>query len=54
MIDFDKELTKYQPKTEVSAAEDAIHKTELTDLIDILKERREQGKNKDLTKRNRS
>lgn len=54
MIDFDQELKKYKPKTEVSDAEDAIHKTELTDLIDILKERREKSVNSDLSKRDRS
>lgn len=38
MIDFDEELKHYKPKTEVADTEDVIHKRELTDLVDVLRE----------------
>ncbi len=46
MIDFDKELAKYQPSLEIDEAEEAIYKNDLTDLSDIidriLKEKKKQ------------
>ena len=45
MIDFDEELTYYKPSLEIEAIEDAIVKSDLTDMTDIMmeliKERRE-------------
>lgn len=38
MIDFEEELKKFKPSTEVEEAEDAIHKRDLTDMTDILRE----------------
>ena len=38
MIDFEEELKNYKPIMEVSEAEDAIRKKDLTDMVDILKE----------------
>lgn len=38
MIDFEKELRKFQPSLEVEEAEDAIYSQDLTDMTDILKE----------------
>ncbi|MBQ1901056.1 MAG: hypothetical protein II169_00730 [Lachnospiraceae bacterium] len=38
MIDFEEELKKYKPSMEVEEAEDAIHKRDLTDMTDILRE----------------
>ena len=38
MIDFDEELKNFKPSMELSEAEDAIRDTDLTDMIDILKE----------------
>ncbi|MCI5741640.1 MAG: hypothetical protein SO445_08695 [Lachnospiraceae bacterium] len=38
MIDFEKELKKFQPSLEVEEAEDAIYSQDLTDMTDILKE----------------
>jgi len=33
MLDFDEEIQKFQPSLEVEDAEDAIYKTDITDLI---------------------
>ena len=45
MIDFDEELTYYKPSLEIEAIEDAIVKSDLTDMTDIMmdliKERKE-------------
>lgn len=37
MIDFDEELKKYEPSMEIEEAEDTIHNSDLTDMVDILK-----------------
>ncbi len=42
MIDFEEELKNFQPSMEVEEAEDAIHRRDLTDVTDILKEVMEQ------------
>ena len=36
MINFEKELEKFQPSLEIDKAEDAIFNNELTDLNDII------------------
>lgn len=38
MIDFEEEISKFQPSLEVDQAEDAIYKNDLTDATDIIKE----------------
>ncbi len=38
MIDFDEELKKFQPSTELEDAEDAIFHRDLTDVMDIIRE----------------
>ena len=37
MIDFDEELKKFKPAIEVNDAEEVIAKTDITDMVDILK-----------------
>ncbi|MDE6875520.1 MAG: hypothetical protein K2P87_13820 [Lachnospiraceae bacterium] len=36
MINFEKELSTYQPSLEVDEAEEAIYNNDLTDISDIL------------------
>lgn len=36
MIDFQQELTKYQPILELEKIEDSIHNSEVQDILDIL------------------
>lgn len=38
MIDFDEELTRYKPSLEIEAVADAIVKSDLTDMTDIMME----------------
>lgn len=38
MIDFEEELKYYKPSLEVEAVEDAIGKSDLTDMTDIMME----------------
>lgn len=38
MIDFEEEIKKFTPSMEVEEAEDAIHRRDLTDMVDILKQ----------------
>jgi len=38
VIDFDEELEKFQPSLEINRAEDVIHKSDMTDVSDIIKE----------------
>ena len=38
MIDFDEELSYYKPRLEIEAIEDAIVKSDLTDMTDIMME----------------
>ena len=38
MIDFEKEIKKFQPSLEVEEAEEAIYSRDLTDMTDILME----------------
>lgn len=38
MIDFEEEISKFQPSLEVDQAEDAIYNNDLTDATDIIKE----------------
>ena len=38
MIDFEEELDKYKPSLEIEAVEDAIVKSELSDMTDIMME----------------
>lgn len=36
MINFEKELSNYQPSLEIDEAEEAIYNNDLTDISDIL------------------
>lgn len=38
MINFDKELEKFQPSLEIDQAEEAIYNNDLTDITDIIKD----------------
>ena len=38
MIDFEKELKKFQPSMEIEELEDAVYKQDTTDMTDIMKE----------------
>lgn len=38
MINFEKELERFQPSLEVEQAEDAINNNNLTDVTDLIKE----------------
>lgn len=38
MIDFEEELKRYEPNTEVREAEDAIYNRDLTDLVDVMQD----------------
>lgn len=44
MIDFEEELKKFQPSTEIDDAEDAIYSRDLTDMMDILQEMMKENK----------
>ena len=44
MIDFEEELDKYKPSLEIEAVEDAIVKSDLTDMTDIMMELIKEGK----------
>ena len=46
MIDFEEELTQFEPIKEVEEAADAIHNTDITDLTDILREMVEKSEGK--------
>ncbi len=51
MIDFDEELKRFKPAIEVNDAEEVIAKTDITDMVDILKmiteEKKAAGKKSD-------
>lgn len=36
MIDFNEEVTKFQPSLEIDQAEEAIYNNDMTDLSDII------------------
>ena len=38
MIDFDEEISRFQPSLEVEAVSDAIVKSDLTDMTDVMME----------------
>lgn len=38
MIDFDKEIEKFQPSLEVDQAEEAIYNNDLVDVTDIIRD----------------
>ena len=38
MIDFDEELKKFEPSMEIEEAETTIHNSDLTDMVDILRQ----------------
>lgn len=44
MIDFMEELERYKPTLEIEAVEDAIVKSDLTDMTDIMMELIKTGK----------
>ena len=44
MLNFEEELTKFQPSLEVEDIEDAVYQEDLTDMTDILREMIEQTK----------
>ena len=39
MIDFEEEIQRFKPSLDVEAVEDAIVKSDLTDMTDIMMER---------------
>lgn len=43
MIDFEEEIKKFKPAMEVEDAADVIKKTDLTDMIDIMKRLTDNG-----------
>lgn len=49
MIDFEEEIQRFKPSLDVEAVEDAIVKSDLTDMTDIMMEmiREETGKDGD-------
>ena len=44
MLDFDKELQKFEPSLEVDEAEDAIRHNDMSDVADLIKEIMEESK----------
>ena len=38
MVDFEEELSRYKPSLEIEQVEDAIVKSDLTDMTDIMME----------------
>ena len=46
MLDFEKELEKFQPSLEVEQAEDNIYHNDLSDVADIVKDLIEEIKNR--------
>lgn len=38
MIDFDEEISQYKPSLEIDAAEDAIVRSDVTDMNDLMME----------------
>lgn len=38
MIDFEEELKKFKPSTEIEEAEDSIYHRDMTDMMDVLQE----------------
>lgn len=38
MIDYEEELKKFKPSTEIEDAEDAIYNRDMTDMMDVLQE----------------
>lgn len=42
MLNFEEELKKYTPIMEVREAEDAIQSRDLTDMVDILRQMKEE------------
>lgn len=38
MIDFEEEIKKFHPSTEVDETEDAIYNNDLTDAVDLMAE----------------
>lgn len=45
MIDYEEELKKFEPSLDVNDAEGAIYAHELTDLLDVLREIMQEGRN---------
>ena len=46
MLDFEKELEKFEPSLEMEEVEDAIIKNDTSDMMDLLKEIIEENKNR--------
>lgn len=38
MIDYEEELKKFKPSTEIEDAEEAIYNRDMTDMMDVLQE----------------
>ena len=49
MLDFEKELEKFEPSLEMEEVEDAIIKNDTSDMMDLLKEIIEENKNRGQT-----
>jgi len=47
VIDFEEELEKFQPSLEINRAEDVIHKSDMTDVSDIIKELLNEARQKE-------
>lgn len=43
MLDFDEELKKFEPSSEIQEAEDVIYNRDLTDLIDVMQDLLQQN-----------
>ncbi|MFR5601315.1 MAG: hypothetical protein ACLTKI_02660 [Lachnospiraceae bacterium] len=46
MINFDEEISRFKPSLEVDAIEDAIVKSDLTDMTDLMMEMLKEEKNR--------
>ncbi len=46
MIDFDEEIKNFQPSMEIEEAEASIHNSDLTDMVDILRQIVTDGMNR--------
>ena len=46
MIDFEEELKKFKPSLEIDQAEEAIHKNDLQDMMDIVEQMMKEMKGK--------
>jgi len=50
MIDFEEELKKFHPSTEVEDAENAIRALDITDMVDLIVQIEERNMNPTVTR----